>query len=260
MTAGPLTSGVADSVPIDPIWTAGTAAGYRLLMPPASDDTSPFHLLVVCNANRFRSVLAEHLLRSRARALGLDWAIESAGTNASPGGRLDSAVAAELADRKISTDPGWRSRRIDAALIDRCDLILVAERTQRSAVVESSPAAIRRTYLLAQFGRLASAAAVGTPRSGPDLVVAVRAVQGGLQPVAAQLDTIEDPAGRPKDVLHACADRIAAVVDQILPLDGAAPGEGHVRQALAGPSTREASKTAGNGHREGAGASRLLHP
>lgn len=197
----------------------GTLAcdGYGLLM-GADGDESDFRVLVVCNANQFRSPLAEHLLRTRARALGLRWVIESAGTTAKPDQMLNAAVTAQLSHRAIPADPEWRSQRLSPSLLGRADLILVAERAQRRAVAELSPAALRRTFLLAQFARLAAASDSADRRVGAALITAVRATQPTLQPVPAEVDTVADPAGQPPELLAACANRIAAIVDQLLPM------------------------------------------
>src|SRR6185312_16331316 len=101
----------------------GTIEPSNELGPPRRDD--PFAIVFVCSGNRFRSPLAEHLMRDATE--GLPVRVSSVGTlgiRESPA--LDEARA--LA-REVGIDlDGHRSRPLRRELVEHADLVLGFER------------------------------------------------------------------------------------------------------------------------------------
>src|SRR5690606_31677156 len=92
-----------------------------------------------------------------ARVLGAGRVqVASAGTHARPG--LAMHALAESTLRELGADPtGFASRPVDPAMVAEADLVLTADRRQRSICADLVPAAVRRTFTIRQFGRLAAA-------------------------------------------------------------------------------------------------------
>lgn len=176
----------------------------------------PFRVLMVCTANRYRSPLAEFLMKQRIGEIGLNWVVGSAGTAAQAGRDLDRNVAAILTKRSVAL-AAWRSRRLTVEEISSADLILTAEHAHRRAVVLLCPAAVHRTFLLCQMARLVSASdAAGESASGGlGLIDAAVAARGHLQPVPEHVDELADPARRSPRTLRQCADRIERAITSI---------------------------------------------
>jgi protein-tyrosine phosphatase len=80
-------------------------------------------ILMVCLGNICRSPLAEGILRDKARAAGLDWEIDSAGTNGYHTGESPHPLSVKVA-RHNGVDIGnQRARRFTAADFQRFDKI-----------------------------------------------------------------------------------------------------------------------------------------
>jgi protein-tyrosine phosphatase len=98
-----------------------------------------------------------------------------------------------------------------AILVD-ADLVLTATREQRSACVTLAPGAVRRTFTLRQFARLAAAAPA--QRTGPvpqrlsGLVDGVNATRHTVPAVPGDDDDLPDPVGRPIEAFRVCAEDV----------------------------------------------------
>ena len=80
-------------------------------------------ILMVCLGNICRSPLAEAILREKTRAAGLDWEIDSAGTNGYHTGEAPHPLSQKVA-RHHGIDIGnQRARRFTAADFQRFDKI-----------------------------------------------------------------------------------------------------------------------------------------
>lgn len=181
-------------------------------VPPVSEATPDggLHVLVVCTANIARSPVAAALLAAGWRsAPGIR--VSSAGLRARVGAPVDPAMAA-LASVAV---PETGARQVTPELVRSADLVLTMTAAQRAAVVGSVPAAVRRTFTLAELAALAALAA------GNDVLPAGGAAQrlAGLLAAAPRLrplrtpgahDDIEDPYGR-DDVLQR---QVAAALEQ----------------------------------------------
>jgi protein-tyrosine phosphatase len=185
-------------------------------------------ILAVCHANLCRSPLIERLIRrALIDALGSQSAaaftVSSVGTHAHGGSPMHPYAAAVLRERGAD-EVGFQSRSIAAGAIAQADLILTADRPQRSLCVSAAPSAIARTFTLRQFGRLA---AVVDPASLPDgppvtraraLVVEAHLARALFQPVAPEEDDLADPVGGPIEAFRECARQIHEPIDVMVSL------------------------------------------
>ena len=110
-----------------------------------------FRILTVCTGNICRSPLAEQLLRRELA--GVDAVVSSAGTGALVGHPMADRAAAY--SRRLGGEPDAHAgRQLTSALLRESDLVLVATRRHRKAVVELLPRASRSTFTLREFARL----------------------------------------------------------------------------------------------------------
>ena len=114
-------------------------------------DAHGFNVLFVCTGNVCRSPVAELVTRRLlVDKFGPEeaarFAVSSAGTNAVLGEPMDPLSRAELADAGLDGDEAtdFRSRPVTVEAIEAADLILTADRTHRSAVVQLAPSALAR--------------------------------------------------------------------------------------------------------------------
>lgn len=202
----------------------------------STPDDDPFRILCVCTGNVFRSRLAEHFLRVglSERDRSNDFSVASAGTGVLPGRPIGTGEAAGLQRCGLPAD-ARPSRRVSAADIDGADLVLCADRSHRAAVLELAPGALRRTFLIREFARVAGAAfelaanqrsatrpspVTVTPAERARRVVADAATFRGHVPSDGS-DEIGDPFGEPDTVLRSAAGLVREAVPGVLdPLTG----------------------------------------
>jgi protein-tyrosine phosphatase len=162
--------------------------------------------------------LARELLGQRLGGDEPGVPVSSAGTHAVPGYPMHPHAARLTAER--GTDPGtFRSRPLHAEQLRAAGLILTATRAQRSACVALAPTALRRTFTLRQFARLATAAidrgcpvpdSQRHPAARLDAAVsAAGRARAGLQPPARpDEDDLTDPVGQPIAEFRRCVHEI----------------------------------------------------
>ena len=131
---------------------------------------------------------------------------------------------------RYATD-GMR-RLLDA--IGSADLVLTAERTHRSIVVQQAPTALGKTFCLREFARLmASVECDGMPSDPVALaraaVVAARDRRGLIPPVPPSEDDIADPKGLDQAAHHAAALAISSALAQILGVPSPVVAQGRRR-------------------------------
>jgi len=165
-----------------------------------------FVILCICTANICRSPVAAAVLRGELAAATGDFRVESAGVRGLDGSPMDARAAAAL--RRWRYPAGeFRARTITAAMCESADLVLTATRTQRSAVLEMAPRALRRTFTLLEFEHgAADLAGLPAAEGGPaGLVANVFAARGTLD-----IDDydIADPFGRHADEYQRILGRV----------------------------------------------------
>lgn len=191
-----------------------------------------FRVLHVCYANECRSPMAERLTLASLAAAGRDAVghvvTASAGVRAVPGRRMHRYAMAELLRR--GADPsGFRSRRLDRAMVDQAHLVLAAGSAERDLLLWDFPQAIDRVFTLLEFARLAGAvvpATVGAAGSGPDvstgrtsaaidLVARARAARGLVRIQSEDADELVDPQRTP-EAFYACAAMVANAAERLV--------------------------------------------
>jgi protein-tyrosine phosphatase len=103
-------------------------------------------ILIVCSANRFRSPLAEYLMRREWAGYMID--IESAGMHAQEGAPAHAAARAIAAAHGLTDIEAHRTRRLTPALLTNADLILTMDEQQQRAVMRAMPTYSGRVLLL----------------------------------------------------------------------------------------------------------------
>jgi protein-tyrosine-phosphatase len=194
--------------------------------------TPPLRVLIVCTANICRSAYAEqlgrHLLREAASELRVSEDVvlpgtpdgnppveppvvfESAGTHGWTDHPVEAEMAAQLTRRGVPPD-GFASRPLTMGMVDAADLVLTADRSHRQFVLDDRPAAVWRTFTLAQFARTISELPDGL--TGRELIAACRRVH---RPATAD-DEVADPYRRGPEAAAEAADQIERLLREIVP-------------------------------------------
>jgi protein-tyrosine phosphatase len=129
----------------------------------SSDSTFAIRrILVVCLGNICRSPMAEYVLRKHLQGRGVT--VESAGIAATNGARIDPLALGVLAAHGIDAD-GHVARRLEQAMLDAADLVLVMERAHLDFIRARFPSATGKTFLLGRWlGEFEMPDPLGRPR------------------------------------------------------------------------------------------------
>lgn len=192
--------------------------------------TDRFRVLCVCTGNVYRSRIAEHELRAglsaRLGAKADHFEVSSAGTGAVQGRPVGASESAALQRCGLPADDR-PSRRLTAAELAAVDLVLCADRSNRAAVLDLAPAALRRTFLLREFARVAAPAVDLAVAAGVEPPVYTDPVPSARQVVIAAAtfrgyvprrgdDEIADPWGKADSVLSTTADLVRGAVPAVV--------------------------------------------
>jgi protein-tyrosine phosphatase len=174
----------------------------------------PPRILFVCTGNICRSPLAEKLLASRIRDSGSGFVTSSAGLMAVVGASMEpqpSAIAL-----RHGAEPSHAGTQLTAAIAASSTLILTMTREQRSELAREYPAALRRTFTLAEFTRILAELPDQVPgpsadRSLFDTVLGASQYRGmvGL----TDQDDIDDPYRRSTETHERVGAEIVAYVN-----------------------------------------------
>lgn len=166
-------------------------------------------LVLLCHANVARSPSAELIatgLINRSR----EWTVESAGTHAVGGQRIDPTMGDALRARGIGVS-SHHSRRADEPLLRDADLILTFDSAQREWVAQHVPSALRCTTTIRRAAQLVQA------YPGTDLIdlLARDTARYG------EADDFADPFGKGARIAASAVDDIETLLRSILPAIGA---------------------------------------
>ena len=183
-------------------------AGSDALSSPTGRDHEPIRVLFVCTANICRSPYLE--LRAR-QLLGPDSGVEvsSAGTDGFDAAPVSDTMEAEFARWGTDAD-GFRSRPATGELIDTADVVLTAESTHRTRLLEDRPAAFRKIFTLGQFAASARAADPGL--RGRDLL---EALESRRVPTSPDHD-IADPYRRGPEAARRAAVTMEGMLEVVV--------------------------------------------
>lgn len=163
--------------------------------------------------------MTQLLLRSRSNTqAGL--VVASAGTSALVGEPMDPGSAAAMRD--LGIDPGrHRARQFAPAMAQQADLVLTAERSHVDTILAQAPTALRRTFTIKEFARLARHLDSAAPR---DAVAQAAAIRGlAPRPVDPDADDVADPHLKGPVVNRATAGELGEAVRAIIDALGLAP-------------------------------------
>lgn len=177
------------------------------------DDEGPtdetLRVLFVCTANICRSPFMEITARDLAGP-GAPVTFASAGTHGFREHPMDAVMGASLASRGLS-DGDFISRPLTPAMVEEADLVLTAEATHRTFILDDHPSSFRKVFTLGQF---AEAVRVLSPElSGRQVLAAAGLRRGGA---ISRLD-VRDPYGRGPEAADACAAQIDELLRVIVP-------------------------------------------
>lgn len=167
-------------------------------------------VLYVCTANICRSPFME--LWSR-HAAGPDSPLRfaSAGTQGYRGSPMADEMRPALAELGVDADT-FRSRRVTAAMLDEADLVLTAERSHRTFLLDDHPTAFRKVLTLGQAA--AAATQVDPEARGRDAVVELSRARATADPA----DDVDDPYRRGPEAAARCAATVTSMLSTLLPV------------------------------------------
>lgn len=195
-----------------------STAGAARTSPTSSTDQGPLRVLFVCTANICRSAY----LDQRARAM-LDGdesvVIASAGTHGFADHAVDEQMGA-LLDHSGVVHDRFRSRRLTRAIVTESDLVLTAEDTHRTFILDEAPEAFKKVFTVAQFAE--TVASAPDDLRGRDLVTHALRHRAAPRPE----HNIADPYRRGPERAREAATLMDGLLEQIVPrLTDRRPGQ-----------------------------------
>ncbi len=177
----------------------------------------PLRVLFVCTANICRSPVMELSARAIADRLALDGAVgsdiefTSAGTHGFDAAPINPDMATTLpTDLAEGLRDAFRSRPLTPGLLADADLVLTAEASHRSFILEEQPQLHRQVFTLGQF---AAAVAAIPDLTGRELVEAART----RRPPPRPADDIADPYRRGTAAAERATGTITSMLNEVVP-------------------------------------------
>ncbi len=183
------------------------AAPSRQTAPEADSDR--LHILFVCTANICRSPFMELTARDLAGP-GATVTFASAGTHGFREHPMDVVMGKALASRGLGNDD-FLSQPLTSELIDDADLVLTAEATHRTFILDDHPSSFRKVFTLGQFAE--AVRTLSPDLGGRELLQAAGVNRGG----AASVLDVRDPYGRGPEAAEACAVQIDELLRVVVP-------------------------------------------
>ena len=174
----------------------------------------PFDVVFICTGNRFRSAIAEGLMRRLTEGIAVQ--TTSAGTlDLGPVGALPEAL--ELAPSLDLDLTEHRARCVGNVDLSEADLVLGFEYHHLAAAVTDGGARIERTFTVPELVTLLDE---GAAADGGDLVSrARRAVQRAHEArPGGRRRELADPLGRSPEVFQSTALEVRALTERLVEL------------------------------------------
>jgi protein-tyrosine phosphatase len=153
-------------------------------------------ILIVCTGNACRSPMAAALLQQRLTERGSRARVTSAGTRPWNAGATADAIAV-MRGRGLDISE-HRNLQLDSAVVARADLVLGMAREHVALVVDRSPDAADRAFVIGELARLGHR--VGARVDGEPVrawLARVTAARPADRPLGRAADEVADPAGEP---------------------------------------------------------------
>ncbi|WP_343061567.1 adenylyl-sulfate kinase [Nocardioides luti] len=176
--------------------------------PPVDDE--PLNVLFVCTANICRSPFMQ-LVATQMAGPDSNVAFSSAGTHGFRAHAMDATVAGTLPTYDVADASDFLSRPLTAEMVARADVVLTAEASHRTFILDDHPGDFRKVFTLGQFAEAVSAADDGL--SGRALLDAVAQRRGSGDP---SLD-VPDPYRQGTGVAEQVASHIASLLRVVVP-------------------------------------------
>ncbi len=138
--------------------------------------------------------------------------ISSAGTHGFVDRQMDDVMSAALADATGVQSTDFRSRPLTRDLIADADLVITAEASHRSFILDDDPGAFRKVFTLGQL-----AEAVDDLDAGLDRDALLQALGERRGTAATELD-VSDPYRRGRQAAQRCADHIDSLLRVVVPV------------------------------------------